>query len=1408
MINFKSAAVALAVCFLLQTAFMSHATPLKRPLSPTCPMLLWQVFEPGSEDPQADINAVPADVRPYTVMMYALASANGNGFNKADYFCNVCSQNGMWCMIQPSSGINNAMNNTNTADYEALLQKYPNLLGFCFCEQTWGFLGDWPISFTNRCELYVKLLRMANQYGGYLYVNEMECYGGNQAENCVGKMKLSPNFRNATVTYMTNYIIGDKYTMGFGYYDNESCCLGEYLSGHAGNYAIRFDEYAWPWSGKSQLYGLKNPGLVATNLGVLPLFTCPEPAQGIPIVEHMMLQGATVIDGPEVPNYSTVYQGQMMPCYKNMICDIFRKVVDSTIKIPSLTNVLAHTPIAYVSDVDNQVTGDTYDGLYMMDGDGAANLTWLKSSGRYPSIPEIYTNAAYEMSFFKTNVLESQQSTRWPTMTAKTNEFNTFFPAEYSTTNPPFFAARRDNRWLTYNPWVNSNITVSASIPLQYNTCTNLYLQYPPQSFGVIVESNQSLQIYFNNYFTDKDSLYATTNLNIDGYIQTSFLSHPQDNTTNTMRTTVFRISGCTNAPTYTLTDRGSHPATTNSSTYASGVFTLTLTGNGPCDITINCAGGATRTNSVPAPNVISAPTNFVPDRPAPPNGVVASPGAAQATLAWKATNCLYYNVKRGTSVNGPFTNVATGISNSVNLISSFKSGVTVYNGNFSCVDTGLKVSNTYYYVVSGVNVSGEGSNSAPAVVTIIPLSGYTNSPVADSYVESSNPGVNYGTSTNLLVKNNISVATRNAYLLFDVHALSNPRSATLTLMPNRVDDTTVPMYYEVAATNWTENGITWNNQPGGTGVFLATNTARAGLAVVLDVTSAVASQATNGGLFSIRITQPTNTLNGLVQFCSREHPTNSWRPTLQATASPSFGSAPVGLTANAVSGRQINVSWAATIGANYYNLRRSASSSGRYTTVAQGIMTTNYSDSGLDSQTTYYYAVSAIYSGGESANSTQAYATTPPLPGSSTLSASLNGNQVGLNWQAVGGADSYKVKRAFSSGGPYTMIASGVTDTNFYDAVYYTGASYYYVVAGVDAGGEGTNSPEAGVTTSTNLTMEPTDDAYVEDGTSTNSNFGTSPYLKVKNQGPNTSFTRISYLRFDVHVLTNALSVKLKLTPYQVDGSGLTNAFEWVTNDNWSEETVYWTNRPAGSGVIITNMRGSSYTVGAQVVVDVTSNAVMQATNDGYLSLRISDPNTNATLIGFSSKEYPTASYHPVLQFVQPAPNTPPTLAAISNRAIGVGMTLLITNSATDSDVPAQTLTFSLPTAPTNAAINASSGVVTWRPLVAQANTTNPFTVMVADNGTPSMGAAQSFVVTVSPLARPMISTISGPAGQLVLRVNGDSGPDYQIQASTNLVDWAAVFTSNSAPVPFTWTNDNTGLPMNFFRILVGPPL
>jgi hypothetical protein len=165
------------------------------------------------------------------------------------------------------------------------------------------------------------------------------------------------------------------------------------------------------------------------------------------------------------------------------------------------------------------------------------------------------------------------------------------------------------------------------------------------------------------------------------------------------------------------------------------------------------------------------------------------------------------------------------------------------------------------------------------------------------------------------------------------------------------------------------------------------------------------------------------------------------------------------------------------------------------------------------------------------------------------------------------------------------------------------------------------------------------------------------------------------------------------------------------------------------------------------------------------------------------------------------------PALVAIANQTIGVGVTLNITNSATDADVPPPTFTYSLPTAPTNASIYSGRGELTWRPLDTQAGTINPFTVMVADSAMPAKNATQSFTVTVTNLVPPQFSTVSAANGQLVLQVNGSSGPDYQIQSSSNLVNWSAVLTTNSPAIPFVWTNNTTNGPMNFFRILVGPP-
>jgi hypothetical protein len=170
---------------------------------------------------------------------------------------------------------------------------------------------------------------------------------------------------------------------------------------------------------------------------------------------------------------------------------------------------------------------------------------------------------------------------------------------------------------------------------------------------------------------------------------------------------------------------------------------------------------------------------------------------------------------------------------------------------------------------------------------------------------------------------------------------------------------------------------------------------------------------------------------------------------------------------------------------------------------------------------------------------------------------------------------------------------------------------------------------------------------------------------------------------------------------------------------------------------------------------------------------------------------------------------NTAPVLAAISNWTVNAGQTVAFTASATDTDQPPQTLTFSLLSGPGNATLNTNTGAFSWRPQVTQANTTNSFTLKVADNGTPSLSATQSFTVTVNPLTLPSAVSLALSNGQFGFQVSGQAGPDYAVQVSSNLVDWSTLFITNSPPMPFQWTDTNAAtLPARFYRIKVGPPL
>jgi glucuronoarabinoxylan endo-1,4-beta-xylanase len=168
---------------------------------------------------------------------------------------------------------------------------------------------------------------------------------------------------------------------------------------------------------------------------------------------------------------------------------------------------------------------------------------------------------------------------------------------------------------------------------------------------------------------------------------------------------------------------------------------------------------------------------------------------------------------------------------------------------------------------------------------------------------------------------------------------------------------------------------------------------------------------------------------------------------------------------------------------------------------------------------------------------------------------------------------------------------------------------------------------------------------------------------------------------------------------------------------------------------------------------------------------------------------------------------NTPPIIGAVPKQTANVGVTLLVTNTASDSDLPAQTLTFSpANTFPANASIN-SSGLFSWRPLVSQANTTNVIQIQVTDNGTPNLSATNSFTVVVNAVTNPIVNSVAISGGRVNLTVNGPQGPDYTLLTTTNLTTgWQALFTTNSPTTPFIFVNTNSTDASRFYRLQIGP--
>ena len=588
------------VTTLLLLALLALAQTLtaqeRRPVDSEHPLWFIHVDVWYKADPQKIIDLIPDEVKPYVCLNLSLSCGYDkdknvykmpqNAFQTYKSWGTVCQQNGMWFTCQPASGGHTHIQDDDLVTFEYFFKQFPNFLGWNYAEQFWGFdeAGDKSSSTqASRWALFAKLVEMSHRYGGFLTVS----FCGNvwsHPLNPMGQMKRNKDLLAACRNYPEAILWLYKYTTSSCFYNNESVTFGPFVSGLAKNYGVRYDNCGWNGALDAILgegHGKKYPA--AAGIGT--------------VMEQSCVNGGAVWDGPELTwrdecfheVSQTTVEGykrrnwQRFTNFNGVWLDMFQKILDGTLYIPTREEVVGKTKIVVVNDVssgsdeDRYATwGDLYNGLYKQtdpfnrgNGQWMDNFCYFKSTGRYGTIPLViglYDDVAKQIPV---QVKKSQRTSRWGTQTKKVNDFKAQYP-EVSTGD--LYVNRFRNQLVTYTPYtyLNKKTSAQAVIPLHYNTCDELELQYGKLSAGLVREYADSITFYLNNYRSD----------------------------TTTQRTDVIIVRGVTSQPSFTLTKHKVGTSTVLASaadTFEDGVYTVTVKHNGAVDLVVRCQGANDR---------------------------------------------------------------------------------------------------------------------------------------------------------------------------------------------------------------------------------------------------------------------------------------------------------------------------------------------------------------------------------------------------------------------------------------------------------------------------------------------------------------------------------------------------------------------------------------------------------------------------------------------------------------------------------------------------------------------------------------------------------------------------------------------------------------------------------------------
>jgi hypothetical protein len=164
---------------------------------------------------------------------------------------------------------------------------------------------------------------------------------------------------------------------------------------------------------------------------------------------------------------------------------------------------------------------------------------------------------------------------------------------------------------------------------------------------------------------------------------------------------------------------------------------------------------------------------------------------------------------------------------------------------------------------------------------------------------------------------------------------------------------------------------------------------------------------------------------------------------------------------------------------------------------------------------------------------------------------------------------------------------------------------------------------------------------------------------------------------------------------------------------------------------------------------------------------------------------------------------NVAPKLDPMARRTVHAGQTLAIPASATDADLPKNTLTFSLVApVPADATIDPVTGLIQWPATVGRVGGTFTFRVAVSDGATPSGTDQTAFAVTVAPELR--IDTVEAVAGGVRLHWNAIDGHRYRVEwkSALNEAQWQRLGAPVTGEAGGAAVVDSTPGEVRFYRV------